>query len=168
MIEAEEMQPAVAGDGVADTGTVPLPLAISNDDELAKLYYFYFYRNDDDLVPFIQVAQHALIRLLRQAKKAKKAKKEAVTAEDPLVLKCKSTGCLPKEIETEAQLLAMGGGVLQAACATLGLKAGGTLELRAQRLMATKGKRREEWPASLLTVKKEKASLLTSRRRRRR
>jgi hypothetical protein len=56
------------------------------------------------------------------------------------------------EIETEAQLLARGGEVLKAACATLGLKAGGTPEQRAQRLMATIGKPRGEWPASLLAT----------------
>jgi hypothetical protein len=80
------------------------------------------------------------------------AARRVVAADDPLVLTCESTGCLPMEIETEAQLLARGGEVLKAACATLGLKAGGTPEQRAQRLMATIGKPRGEWPASLLAT----------------
>ena len=62
------------------------------------------------------------------------------------------------DIETEAQLLVRGGEVLKAACAMLGLKAGGTPEQRAQRLMATKGIPRGEWPRALLATDASAAS----------
>ena len=60
----------------------------------------------------------------------------------------------PTLIESASQLAAAGADALKAELERLGLKCGGTTEMRAERLFSTRGKPQSEWPRGIFAKRK--------------